>query len=294
MAGRSGEGPAVTLRQRLSAKEILPSRVAFSDTWEDSSIIIMRAVFLSLIALSLAVLTPLRAAEPQIILLKLDDVVAGRLSSTPVPPKWQKTLDYLKKNNIKGSFGIICESLEKDNPTYFQWIKDVQNGGLVEMWLHGYKMRGANDKGEFEQGTAEDQRAILAKSEALAKEKLGFPLTAFGPHWSGTTDATDDALEGVPEIKIWLYGPAKPKFFTRLSIDRVMALENPTFVPDPEKFKAVYEKTGFKREVLVLQGHPNQWDDKRWDGFVQIIEFLKSKGVVFMTPSEYLKKTQAK
>lgn len=234
------------------------------------------------------------AAEPQVILLKLDDVVAGRLSSTPVPPKWQKVLDYLKTNNLKGSFGVICESLEKDNPAYFQWIKDVQNGGLVEMWLHGYKMRGAEGTGEFEQGTAAEQRAILAKSEALAKEKLGFPLAAFGPHWSGTTEATDEALEGVPEIKIWLYGPAKPKFFSRLSIDRVMALENPTFVPDPEKFKTVYEKNGFKREVLVLQGHPNQWDDKRWDGFVQIIEFLKSKNVVFMTPSEYLKKTQAK
>ena len=34
--------------------------------------------------------------------------------------------------------------------------------------------------------------------------------------------------------------------------------------------------------------HPNAWDDKRWDGFVKIIEFLKAKGCVFVTPSEYL------
>lgn len=254
----------------------------------------MRTFVLLLIAASLAAITPVHAAEPQVILLKLDDVVAGKLTAGPVPPRWQKTLDYLKANQIKGSFGVICQSLENDYPAYFQWIKDVQNGGLVEMWLHGYKMRGAIDTGEFEQGTAEEQRAILAKSEQLAKDKLGFTLAAFGPHWSGTTDATDEALEGVPEIKIWLYGPAKPKFFTRLSLERVMALENPTFVPDPVKFKAVYEKTAFNREVLVLQGHPNQWDDKRWAGFVEIIDFLKSKNVVFMTPSEYLKKTQTK
>ncbi|MCY2989376.1 MAG: hypothetical protein NTY19_16090 [Planctomycetota bacterium] len=34
--------------------------------------------------------------------------------------------------------------------------------------------------------------------------------------------------------------------------------------------------------------HPNAWDDKRWDGFVKIIEFLKARGYVFLTPSEYL------
>lgn len=227
-------------------------------------------------------------SKPQIILLKLDDVVPARVSSTPVPPRWQKIADYLKANQIKGSFGIICESLEKDNAAYFQWIKDIQAAGLIEFWMHGYKMRTATDTGEFESGTAAEQQAILAKSAKLAREKLGFPLVAFGPHWSGTTDATDEALEAVPDIKIWLYGPVKPKHFTRLSIERVMALENPTFVPDPAKFKAYYEKHAATREVLVLQGHPNQWDDIRWAGFVEIIEFLKSKHVVFMTPSEYL------
>ena len=40
--------------------------------------------------------------------------------------------------------------------------------------------------------------------------------------------------------------------------------------------------------VVIGQGHPNAWDDKRWEGFVKIIEFLKSRGCVFMTPSEYL------
>lgn len=228
------------------------------------------------------------ASKPQVILLKLDDVIARRVGPKPVSDRWLKITDYLKTNNIKGSFGVITQSLEKDNPVYFQWLKDIQKEGLIELWMHGYHMRGAKDTGEFEGGTAAEQRAILEKGMKLAKDKLGFPLPAFGPHWSGTTDATDEALEGVPEIKIWLYGPQKPKFFTRLSIDRVLALENPTFVPDAAKFKATYEKNAAKREVLVLQGHPEQWDDKRWAGFLEIIEFLKSKSVVFSTPSEYL------
>jgi peptidoglycan/xylan/chitin deacetylase (PgdA/CDA1 family) len=228
-------------------------------------------------------------ARAQIILLKLDDVVARRVSSSPVSPRWQKIADYLKANNIKGSFGIICESLEQDNPLYYKWIKDIQAEGLIEFWMHGYHLKKADEPGEFEHGTAAEQRAIFEKSQKLAREKLGFSLPAFGPHWSGTTEATDQAIEAVPDVKIWLYGPAKPKHFTRLSLERVLALENPTFVPDSDKFKALYEKNAAKREVLVLQGHPDQWTDERWNGFVAIIEFLKSKNVTFMTPSEYLK-----
>lgn len=233
------------------------------------------------------------AHAEQIILLKLDDVIARRVGAKPVSDRWLKVHDYLIAQGIKGSFGVITESLEKDNAMYFQWLKEVRAAGRIELWMHGYKMRGASGTGEFEQGTAAEQRAILAKGERLAKEKLGFELPAFGPHWSGTTDATDEAMEGVPEVKIWLYGPAKPKFFTRLSIPRVMALENPTFVPDAEKFIDFYDKHAATKAVLVLQGHPEQWDDKRWEGFTKIIDFLKSKSVTFMTPGEYLKKVQA-
>jgi peptidoglycan/xylan/chitin deacetylase (PgdA/CDA1 family) len=229
-------------------------------------------------------------AKPQVVLLKLDDVVARRVGPSPVSPRWQRIADYLISNKIKGSFGIICESLEKDDAAYFKWINDIRQTGLIEFWMHGYHMKNATEPGEFEHGTFEEQKAILEKCAQLAREKLGFDLPAFGPHWTATTDATDQALEAVPSIKIWLYGPPKPKYFSRLSIERVMALENPTFVPDPVKFKATYEKSAAKREVLLLQGHPDQWDDKRWAGFLEIIEFLKTKNVEFSTPSEYLAK----
>jgi hypothetical protein len=35
------------------------------------------------------------------------------------------------------------------------------------------------------------------------------------------------------------------------------------------------------------------WDGKRWEGFVKIVEFLRSKGCVFQTPTEYLKEVEA-
>ena len=78
-----------------------------------------------------------RAQAQQIILLKLDDVIARRVGTKPVSDRWLKVHDYLKVNHIKGSFGIITESLEKDNAMYFQWLKEVQAAGLIEFWMHG-------------------------------------------------------------------------------------------------------------------------------------------------------------
>ena len=103
------------------------------------------------------------AQAQQIILLKLDDVTGQRVGTKPVPERWQKVHDYLIAQGIKGSFGVITESLEKDNAMYFQWLKDVQAAGRIELWMHGYKMRGPKDTGEFESGTAAEQKAILAK-----------------------------------------------------------------------------------------------------------------------------------
>lgn len=256
--------------------------------------------FLAITSLFISTGNLLAAAEqsspskPQVIILKLDDV--KQVKNAPVHRSWQRVLDYIEKNGLKASFGIICSSLETDNAAYFDWIKTVAKRGNVEFWLHGYCERTTTDKtGEFEQGTFEEQRAIFEKCERLAKEKLGFTLPAFGPHWSGTTDATEKALDAVPEIQIWLYGPKTSKFYKKTSFPRVMALENPTFLPDFEKFKAIYGRIGAREKFLVLQGHPpNWWKEERWDGFFKIVEFLKAKGCVFMTPSEYLRNMSAK
>jgi peptidoglycan/xylan/chitin deacetylase (PgdA/CDA1 family) len=258
------------------------------------------AVF-SLLALAAIPALGLQAEETKdanaapIIILKLDDVVQSNEQGGPVSSRWKRVTEFIEKNNLKAGCGIICFSLEQDNPAYFDWLKDQQKKGRIEFWCHGYKARAATDKtGEFEQGTAEEQKAVFEKCERLAKEKLGFDLPAFGPHWSGTTAETEEALQAVPEIKIWLYGPKDSKSFKKLSLERVMAIENPTFVPDFEKFKASYEKAGSKQKFLVLQGHANAWNDERWAGFVKIIEFLQSKNCTFMTPSEYLKSVSTK
>jgi peptidoglycan/xylan/chitin deacetylase (PgdA/CDA1 family) len=227
------------------------------------------------------------SSKPQVIILKLDDV--QQVKNGAVHRNWQRVADFIGTNHLKVSFGIICASLETNNAAYFGWIKDQSKRGNIEFWLHGYHLRTAAEKtGEFEQGTAAEQQAVFEKCERLAQEKLGFTLPAFGPHWSGTTAATEQALEAVPEVKIWLYGPPASKFYKKVSLPRVMALENPTFVPDFAKFKATYERIGATEPYLVLQGHPPNWyTDERWNGFLQIVDFLRARGCVFMTPTEY-------
>jgi peptidoglycan/xylan/chitin deacetylase (PgdA/CDA1 family) len=228
-------------------------------------------------------------ARPQVVILKLDDV--GHW----VSPRWQKVTDFLAERQIKASYGVITGALEKVQPQTVTWVKDLHDRGAIEFWLHGYTVRGPKDKGEFEQGTAEEQAALLAKGVALGKEKLGIDFVAFGEHWSGRTAETEKAVEMTPQIKVWLYGPKASSHYTRLSLPRVVGLENPTFVPDFAKFKAAYDKSGASEPVLVLQGHPDAWGDQaRWDGFVQIIDYLQGKNVVFMTPSEYLATREAK
>jgi len=225
--------------------------------------------------------------EPQKIILKLDDVVSHSASDVaPVSPRWQRVTDFLTDSNIKGSFGIIGYSLEQDNKAYFDWIKALHEGGLIEFWHHGYRQRkGTDPTGEFEE-SFEIQKRALERTQALAKEKLGITFATFGPHWSGTNEHTIRALEGLPDIKMWFYGP---KESSKFAIERVLTLENPTHVPDFAKFKATYDQVAFNKPYLALQGHPNSWDEARWDNFVQIINFLKSKACVFVTPSEFLK-----
>jgi peptidoglycan/xylan/chitin deacetylase (PgdA/CDA1 family) len=222
-----------------------------------------------------------------VVILKLDDIntKGGHGPQAPVSPRWQRVTDFIVKNKLKAAFGIIGSSLEQDNPAYFQWIKELDKSGTIEFWNHGYKERTAADKiGEFE-GSYEDQKRSLEQTQRLAKEKLGIELKAFGAHWSGANAATAQALAEIPEIKMIFYFPEVPG---KLVFPRILTIENPTFVPDFEKFKAIYESRAKNAPVLAMQGHPNQWDEKRWAGFVKIVEFLKAQGCVFMTPSQYL------
>jgi peptidoglycan/xylan/chitin deacetylase (PgdA/CDA1 family) len=244
------------------------------------------------------------APRPPVIILKLDDVNVSTRGA-PVSPRWLRVAEYIEKNHVKAGFGIICTSLEKDNPAYLRWIKDLQGRGAVEFWFHGYDHAVHSVDGtqfnEFKGRSYEDQKQRFDRSQRLAQQHLGFVFHAFGPGGgvgNGLFDAnTVRVMADEPAMRIWLYPQPLDEAGKKLEaqgkvviLDRVWAvnLESKPGLPDYQRLVDGYAKYP-QRKYFVLQGHPNKWtEDRRWDEFVKIIDFLKARGCPFMTPSEYV------
>lgn len=243
---------------------------------------------------------PARKAPP-VIIIKLDDL---RQIDGKVHGAWIKIADFMKSRKIKGSFGMLTQTLEEATPAYTQWIKDRHAAGDIEFWFHGWDHGvWTNDAGkkvsEFSGRSFEEQADRFARSQKLAVEKLGFAFATFGPPGGGSTAHQDAATAQVmakdPAMKVWLYPSPIDASGRKLAaegkvtiLDRVWPVNFETKVgqPDFEKFVEGYAKNP-DREYFVLQGHPTHWAGARFDEFVKIIDFLTAQKAVFMTPSEY-------
>jgi hypothetical protein len=260
--------------------------------------------FLSLLAVLGSVAGTLRAADAPaapstaapVVLLKLDDLVrSAKKPDATVSPRFQKVTDFLESEKIKGSFGILVDSLEGDCPAYVAWLKQRITNGYIQIWDHGYYSRVPDEikvngrTAENEGAPADVQAELFKKTVALAKEKLGIDLVAFGPHATHTDAATYEALEGIPEIKmVWFYPPPKGAKSSKVIIKRLMELEKPIFHPNFEQFKASFEAKRATLPYVAIQGHPNSWDDASYEEFKKVVLYLREQGCKFVTPSEYL------
>jgi peptidoglycan/xylan/chitin deacetylase (PgdA/CDA1 family) len=231
------------------------------------------------------------------VMLKLDDLVRhGKGPDATVSPRWQRVTDFLEREKIKANFGLLADSLEGDCPGYVGWIKQRLTNGYVELWHHGYYTKGLPEAmqvkgrtGEYVGGTAADQGALFQKSLALAKAKLGTELVAFGPHSTAVDAATYEALEGIPQIRlVWFYGPPKDVRTSKVVVQRLMNLEKPLFVPNPASVREEFEKKKATLPYIALQGHPNQWNDVRFEDFQKAVLLLRDQHCRFVTASGFL------
>lgn len=239
----------------------------------------------SLATLACAQSEPAPRTAPPLIVIKADDLKRTQ-------PAWDRFMEIIDRRDIKGSIGIICDSLEKATPEYLQWIKTVREGGRIEFWNHGYdhKMVRPPDKhyeqAEFNGPPYETQFDHLSRSQQLAQEKLGFAFETFGAPFNATDYNTVKALKALPDLKVWLYGnPATPAGKQVLTRIPEVNIENPTFSPNLEKFIAGYRRHP-EAAYFVIQGHPPQWDDARFAEFERILDFLQGEQAVFVTPAE--------
>ena len=239
-------------------------------------------------ALDLTKLPPL-PNPPIPVVLKVDDLVTAHGN---IPARWKRITDFALERKFKLSVGIICDSLEGDSPAYFAYIKDLKKTGLFEFWFHGYDHKQWTENGktlqEFKGSSYELQKDHFVKSQALAKEKLGFAFTTFGSPFNATDATTSRVLAEDPDIKIFLYGNSNDKASGKLLLDRVgnVNIEAPLFIPNADKFISGYITSAKGRRYYVIQGHPNQWDDARWAEFVKLIDFLQNNRIPIVTPTE--------
>jgi peptidoglycan/xylan/chitin deacetylase (PgdA/CDA1 family) len=238
---------------------------------------------------------------PAIIVLKLDDV---KQVGKTVHPRWQRMADYLEKRKIKSGFGVICQTLETASPEYVQWITSRRDRGLIEFWFHGWDHAVHEEGGvkynEFKHRSYEQQSERLARSQKLAKQKLGFAFETFGPPGGVGNGSHDQATLRVmvddADLHVMLYPQpldaagreaierAGGKF---VILDRVWAvgLEGAVGVPNFARFLRGYAANP-DRAYFTLQGHPAMWDDARFAEFEKIVDFLVERKAVFMTPTE--------
>jgi hypothetical protein len=121
----------------------------------------------------------------------------------------------------------------------------------------------------------------LQKTQDLAKEKVGITLHTFGAPGNGIDSTTCDALTHLTDIKVWFYGNPNAHLF---NLKRTLNFEYPTHNPDFASFQKNYTPD---LPCLVLQMHPNSWDDQRFEQFDQTIQFLLNQNTTFVLPYDY-------
>jgi peptidoglycan/xylan/chitin deacetylase (PgdA/CDA1 family) len=202
-------------------------------------------------------------------------------------------VETLRRLNVKAALGIIGNSLADGSPEYFAWIKAVHAEGIVEFWNHGYThaeqpRENGRRRTEFTGASLEEQTESFAKTQRLAKEKLGFDLKAFGSPFNQVDATTEKVLDAFPEVTSWFYGRGRPNPSRRI-LERRMDLEVPVMQPNSAQLIDAYNQYGKDLQYIVLQGHPNGWGGKQLAEFTKAVEFLKAQGCTFMTPSEFLR-----
>ena len=223
------------------------------------------------------------------VILKLDDLW---YEDELVHEGWIAVMDFLNTQKVKGTIGLVGNSLEEGTENYYNWIKEREQEGH-EIWNHGYchckPIVNGQECREFRGTEYAYQLDQLQKTQQLAKEKLGLNLVSFGAPYNATDSLTANALTKIPELKIWMYkidkAPTDKQVLKRI---KEVNIEYPVHIPNFQKFKAGYEQ--YKNEgLLVIQGHPRSWtkDKERMENFKKIVTFLKNKKVQFTTPMEY-------
>lgn len=88
-------------------------------------------------------------------------------------------------------------------------------------------------------------------------------------------------MNKINDIKVWFNGDlTSTKQIFRIGFE----VEQPAGVPNYAKFISNYNP---EDNYFILQLHPNNWDEKMFNDFTKMIDFLINEESTFIKPYEY-------
>lgn len=239
-----------------------------------------------------------KEVKPQVVIFKLDDLRYSYQDSKAsyTYEDFVSLADWAEDEKVALAFGVICNTLEDedgvDKSGYYKAIADMDASDYVEVWCHGYTHEQTGDEesgynAEFNAPLA-DQITTLQKCANIVYEKTGVTLRTLGvPHNIKNSD-TALALAAVPQFTTLIAsGKSALSGSTFMYFQDYINMETSTGVLDT--LDAI--KTDFNADAdndyVMFQGHAGRWSDDDTAKFKELVDWLKTQNVVFMTPTEY-------
>lgn len=236
------------------------------------------------ITLLLLLTTVFSFAQTKTIFLKLDDVAVTGGVSLGLP-----TVQYLVDKKIKASYGFIAtrndETLLSTLAPYLN-AKNDNGASLIEIWNHGYD----HIRPEFE-GTGYDyQKKHFDDANTILNDLFRIEMKTFAASFNGTDEDTNKVVSENDAYKVTYFQSPTPDQATTgiLTLQNRVNIEISTGNTDYDFFITDYnDHKDDYTDYMVLQGHPNSWDENDLNEFKKIIDFLITEGWEFELPYDY-------
>ena len=238
-----------------------------------------------------------------VVILRFDDLKSQKINDFDEVTQW---LDYYDLKACYGFMGyqILNNVSSTIRDEFDSKIIAMKNNPRIELWHHGYA-----DQNMYEGKTVEEQRADFSNCIDGAYEKYGITFSAFCPPSSKLDETTLNLMNNeFTNFKVLMtdkpledMGYENKYNFTVLS--NLVRIEASDRILPIETLKSNWEKAvDAGHEYVIMYSHPgyswnklttNSETEYGKDSLTQFIEYLKSEGVVFMNPTEYVEYVHA-
>ncbi len=221
----------------------------------------------------------------QYCILKADDFSEFK-NNTTKKTKYLNFINTVKEKEVVAGLGFIGKALENPSNEFVTFVQGLNNSKKFEFWNHGYDHGYKKDDAEFSGKSYDYQYGKMKRAQDVVKDKFGITMHSFGAPGNNVDAITADVIRDIPEIKTWLYNKNITPPQGVLGLPLRINIENSSRVVSLASFKELYAENS-TTEYLLSQLHPHAWSANSLVEFGKIIDFLKSKNVVFILPYDY-------